>query len=203
MTFPRALLIAGLALAASGPLAAATPIRVTRFHLPQAIVPGPVAVTIAPDASPAQELEAKTYIDAVAAALVANGFTRVDDPAAARCRVVVSVHTERVELPPAEPPFSIGLGGGGVSGGRGGGVGLGGSVEVGVGKRQPRAKLTTELAARIAEATPTGTVVWEGRASHALVEQGKFVQPAEESEKLARALFKDFPGQSGRTISVK
>ncbi|MGL4313815.1 MAG: DUF4136 domain-containing protein [Sphingomonas sp.] len=198
---PRlSLLAAAMTVALAVPISAAPPVRVTRFHLSQPIVPGPAVIAIAPDASPAQELEAKAYIDAVATALGPIGFTPASDAAPARYRVTVSVHTSRIDLPPSDPPVSIGLGGGGISGG---GVGLGGSIGFGIGHRQPRAHVTTELSVRIAEATTAGAVIWEGRANQAVDEHGKPVQPIEEAQKLAHALFKDFPGQSGRTISVK
>ena len=42
--------------------------------------------------------------------------------------------------------------------------------------------------------------VWEG---HARTVAGRSVPEGDVAEKLARALFTGFPGESGRTISVK
>lgn len=179
---------------------AATPIKVTRFHLDQAITPGTIRVEIAPDATVAPGPEAQAYIDAVSHALATAGFTPVaaTPDAASDYRAVFTISRTSVDLPPAAPPVSIGLGGGGGNGG----FGLGGSFAFGVGKRKQQAEVTTQLSLRIMRAS-TPDVIWEGRAQQVVIERGKLVQPAQEAEKLARAMFKGFPGQSGRTITVK
>lgn len=202
MKSPIVMLAAAALLAAPtvlpAPAVAATPIKVTRFHLNQPIPPGTVAIEMAPDATVAPGPEAQVYSDAVMAAMQANGFTAATDPAAADYRVLLTVNRSSEDLPPAPPPFSIGLGGGG----GGGNVAGGGAVSFGVGKRRQRALVTTQIAARIMHGTPPAAV-WEGRATQAVEERGKLVQPADTANKLARALFKGFPGESGRTINVK
>lgn len=179
-------------------LSAATPVKVTRFHLNQPIPPGAVSIEMAPDATVSPGPEAALYIDAVAAALAPAGFTRSDAATPGDYRIVVSISRDVTELPKAPSPVQIGLGGGG--GDRG--FGLGGSVSFGVGKRQDRALVTTQLSVRISRSGTPG-VIWEGRATQAIEERGKPVQPGAEADKLAKALFKGFPGESGRTISVK
>lgn len=180
-------------------LGAATPIRVTRFHLNQPIVPGAVVVQIAPDATVTKGPESDLYTDAVARALIAQGFTRAADATPADYTVIVSISRNVEDLPPAPPPVSIGLGGGGY----GGGVGGGGGVSFGVGKRKPRALVTTQISVRMTRGGAVGEVIWEGRAAQAAEERGKPIQPSVTADKMAKALFKGFPGESGRTISIK
>jgi hypothetical protein len=179
-------------------LSAATPVKVTRFHLNQPIAPGTVSVEIAPDATIAPGPEAALYMDAVAGAMTPAGFTRAAPATPGDYRVVVSISRDVTELPKAPSPVQIGLGGGG--GDRG--FGLGGSVSFGVGKRKDRALVTTQMSVRIIRSGAPG-VIWEGRATQAIEERGKLVQPGAEADKLAKALFRGFPGESGRTISVR
>lgn len=182
---------------------AANPIKVTRFHLGQPIAPGTVAVEMAPDATVAPGPEADLYMDAVATAMQAYGFTRnAPSSPAADYRAIVHISRNVDELPPAPPPVSIGLGGGGGDGGRGGGFGLGGSVAFGVGKRKQRALVSTQISVRITRGI-SADAIWEGRATQSVEERGKLVQPGATADKLAKALFKGFPGESGRTINVK
>ncbi len=49
----------------------------------------------------------------------------------------------------------------------------------------------------------SGQALWEGRAIAAVPVKAPASQPGLAAAKLADALFKDFPGKSGRTISVK
>jgi hypothetical protein len=44
--------------------------------------------------------------------------------------------------------------------------------------------------------------VWEGRAETQAPANAPAAQPGLAADKLASALFKDFPGESGRTITV-
>lgn len=196
-------LIAGAGLLVSpAVVSAADPIKVTRFHLDQPIPPGAISVEMAPDAVVAPGPEAQLYLDAVASALAEQGFARTDQPSDAavkpRYRLIVSLSRDAQELPRADPPVTLGLGGGGGNGG----FGLGGGLSFGVGKRQPRTRLTTELSARML-VEDGQQPVWEGRATQTLIEKGKPAQPGQIADKLAHALFKGFPGESGRTISVK
>lgn len=194
-----ALAIAPLTMIPATAATAAAPIKVTRFHLDQPMAPGTVRIEIAPDATVSPGPEAQIYIDAVARAMTTAGFTPVADAAApAEYHVVFTVSRDSVELPPAPPPVSIGVGGGGGTGG----FGLGGSVAFGVGKRQPRAQVTTQIAVRILRGA-AAELIWEGRATQMLVERGKLAQPGAIADKLARALFKGFPGKSGSTITTK
>ena len=65
----------------------------------------------------------------------------------------------------------------------------------------PRRITDIEFAVRIDDAA-SGNALWEGRAIAAIPAKAPAAQPSLAAAKLAEALFKDFPGESGRTISV-
>ncbi len=98
---------------------------------------------------------------------------------------------------PPRSSFSIGIGGG--SYGYGGGVGGGVSVPI---QGRPTQNVATRLIVQIKRRSDS-TTIWEGRAETAQRFGTPGSQPAETVAKLAGALFRDFPGVSGRTISVK
>jgi hypothetical protein len=93
-------------------------------------------------------------------------------------------------------PVSVGVGGS--TGSYGSGVGLGIGINLGGGPKQMQ---DLQLSVRIDDAA-TGQALWEGRALSAVPVKAPAAQPSIAAAKLAEALFKDFPGESGRTISV-
>ncbi len=186
----RSLLTMAGALALSGCAATVSPVQVTRFHLDQPIAPG----TIALDGT-VTGLEAGSYRAAVVAQLQRLGFKEgTESP-----RYGVSVTSTRDERAAAlrGSPVTIGIGGG--TGGYGGGVGIGASF--GLGGTKSRTDVITRLSVRLTDRA-TGATLWEGRAETTAPSTAPAAQPGLAAEKLAIALFKDFPGVSGRTISV-
>lgn len=166
-------------------VASARPVQVTRFATAEEIVRAPAAPAVAP-----ASLEQSTYDIAVSRELVRIGFS---GEGAARYTYSVEVTREVRADRVRRPPVTIGIGGG--TGGWGGGVGLGASF--GVGSTRGRDMTVTRLAVQLRDAA-SGKVVWEGRAEAESTAPG-----GEPVERLAAALFRDFPGKSGRTISVK
>lgn len=171
------------------------PVDVTRFHLGTPIAGDSIAVepmTGYAGVSP----EDQVYIGAVSTELGQLGFTPGGGAASPYIAAVAYKHESRgaVRTPPA---VTIGLGGGSYSGGRRGGVGVGGGVGIPVGSKTVQL-VATELTVQI-KRRRDGTVIWEGRA---ITEQAGMM-PAETAGRLAKALFKGFPGESGITITVK
>ena len=193
-----ALGVAAAALAGCATTASLPPTDVIRYHLGAPIARGTIAVEPLSGGSPAS-LEFKTYAAAVEAELLKVGYTL--PPQGATPDFVASVGFTRTsrEGPPRQSPVSIGIGGGGFSGGRrGGGVGLGGGIGFPLGKSRPTELLVAELSVTIkrrADQSP----IWEGRAQGVSDIKGADQQ----ANKLARAVFTGFPGASGRTITVK
>ena len=175
-----------LALATSAtPAPARPPVSVTRFALDAAVVPG----TVAP-AGGAPTLEARHDEDIVAGQLARLGFA-TSDPGSARYLYTVEVSRDLRAPVQRRSPVTIGIGGG--TGGYGGGVGLGASFGLG---GRPREVTTTRLFVRLRDRA-TQQVVWEGRA------EASGEARDTDTARLAAALFRDFPGATGRTITVK
>ncbi len=166
-------------------VALAKPVQVTRFATPEAIVPGPAAPMKA-----AASLEQSTYDAAVARELARIGF---EGTGTTRYDYTAEVTRDVRRDPVRRSPVTIGIGGG--TGGWGGGFGIGGSF--GVGSQRGRDTTFTRLFVQLRDRA-TGKTVWEGRA-----ETESSGSNGERIERLAEALFRDFPGQTGRTISVK
>ena len=166
--------------------------EVTRYHLGQPIAQG--AITVEPASARPVSPEYEVYAGAVAGELTRLGFT---PGAGTTSQYVATVGFERslrgqVRTP---PKFSIGLGGG--SFGRGGGVG--GGLSTGFGSKT-RDVIGSDLFVQLRRRSD-GTVVWEGRAQRTGL-SGRGEQPVLTAQRLAAALFKGFPGESGITITV-
>lgn len=183
-------IILGFALGLGGCAASIPPVSVTRFHLGKPIDPAPVSV-----ATVGNSLERAAYDAAVARELARLGFAAGD----ASARYVFSTEIARDSRAALQrrSPVTIGIGGG--TGGYGGGIGLGASF--GVGGNRSSETIVTRLSVQLRERS-SGTVIWEGRAETEAPASAPASQPGLAADKLAAALFKDFPGVSGRTISV-
>ncbi len=171
------------------------PTEVIRYHLPDGVERGPVTV------EPAQAgLMSQPYEMAVGRQLVASGYPAAGAGPSPFVAVVEVRQRERAG-PPRRSGFSIGIGGGGFSGGRNGGVGIGGGVEVPVGSARGSTLVETELSVLIKRRADQ-TTMWEGHARTVADLRRPGASDAATADKLAGALFTGFPGESGRTISV-
>lgn len=199
-TTPIALAVTCLALALGG-CATGPETRVTRFHLGQPIAPGQITVEPMVPADRGPEFE--TYAGIVGADLARAGFTEA--PGLSRSEQVAAIVVERGtrDTLARRSPISIGIGGGiGGGGYRGGGGGIGGGISFPIGKRRSGEVVATRLIVQIKRRSE-GTVIWEGRAETAAAAGSAAAQPAETVRRLSAALFQGFPGQSGRTITVR
>ncbi len=161
------------------------PAQVTRFSAAPDVARGPVAP--APGSAPT--LEQRNYEAAVGRELARLGFSGGDAP---RYTYSVAVTRDLRERTSRRSPVTIGIGGG--TGGWGGGVGVGASF--GVGGSRSRDTAVTTLSVQLRE-RGSDRVVWEGRA------QGESDPTSASVDRLAAALFRDFPGESGRTVFVR
>ena len=187
----------GTALALAGCAAQLPPTQVTRFHLGQPIARGEVAVEPR-DPAMAQSLEFGAYANAIGGELARNGFRPAPGVARSEFVAVLDVDHDLREGPPKPPPFSIGSGG--ASFGRH--TGIGGGVSVPVGRSRPNEIVLTQVAVQLKRRSD-GTVIWEGRARTGARAGTPASGDAAVAARLAAALFQDFPGQSGQTITVK
>jgi len=143
-------------------------------------------------------IEYRTYANAVAAALTRSGFAVADAgrPAALTATIAYDVAIQR-PYDRRGSPVSVGVGGSTGSYGSGLGVGIGIDLS-----GPPKAVIATRLSVRISRGA-AAEPVWEGRAETAAKEGTPGAQPAIAAGKLADAMFRDYPGQSGATITVK
>lgn len=187
-----------LALSLGACATAAPPVEVTRFHIGNPARSGTVAVQELPG-NPDVGLEFRTYAAAVEQELQRVGFA----PASAgSSEYVALVGFSRTFRDPGygagRKPVSVGVGGGVGSGGYSGlGVGIGINLS-----GKPKGQVMTQLQVQLRRRSDS-TTVWEGRAQALAREGSPAAQPAVAAQKLAAALMGGYPGESGRTITVK
>lgn len=174
------------------------PVEVTRFHLPDTAMLGRGTIRVEP--APGEDgtsIEFRTYAGAVARELARLGYTEAQAGSQAGTQVAV-LSVERQTLTPAERrnPVSIGVGGG--TGGYGSGVGLGVGIDL---SGPPRSQVETRMSVAIRDRA-AGQNLWEGRASFTVRADAPLAQTTLGAAKMAQALFKGFPGNSGETITV-
>ncbi|PKP99247.1 MAG: hypothetical protein CVT76_00805, partial [Alphaproteobacteria bacterium HGW-Alphaproteobacteria-15] len=87
----------------------------------------------------------------------------------------------------------------GQTGSYGSGVGLGVGLNLGGGREDATA--ITELSVRITQGN--NATLWEGRAQIATGVKSPYSQVDTSARTLAAALFRDFPGGDGETVTVK
>lgn len=191
-----------LALAGCATTAPLPPTESVRYHRgPETVGRGTIAVE--PLATGPVSLEFETYAAAVRGELARSGYTPAAPGATPQYVAVVSYTRANRVGPPRRSPISIGLGGGGFSGGRrGGGVGLGGGVGFPIGGGGNSALVVTELSVTIKQRVDQSPV-WEGQAQTAADARAAGADAGAQAAKLASALFTGFPGESGRTIEVR
>lgn len=172
------------------------PVEVTRFHLEQPIGRGTIDVEPLSGAGPAS-LEYKTYAAAVQGELLRVGYGAANPGTTAQYLATVNFMRASRGTVDMGPPVTLGLGVGSFGRHVGGGVGGG----IGIGKHRHKELITSELSVRITDRA-SGSTIWEGRAQLDGAVGEKEASPAATATKLAHALFKGFPGESGRTINV-
>jgi hypothetical protein len=176
------------------------PVDVTRYHI--GALTERTTISIEPMSGAAQiSPEFQLYADAVGAELARLGFVKSSSDMASGYIAAVSFTRSSRGAYREPPPVSIGLGGGSVSGGRRGGVGVGGGLSFGIGGKT-REVTGTELSVQLRRRSDN-TTVWEGRAVTESVSGKPGSDPRDEAQRLAYALFRDFPGESGVTTTVK
>ncbi|MEO7247874.1 MAG: DUF4136 domain-containing protein [Novosphingobium sp.] len=186
--------LAALALL-SGCIAPVGPIEVTRFHAPDtaALARGTITVEAAPGAD-AASLELKSYQSAVSQQLQRIGYSE-----AGAGDQVALVKLIRSRLRPARSSGPVSVGVGGSTGSYGSGVGLGIGLNL---SGPPPEQVETQLSVSIRERA-SGKVLWEGRAMFTVSAKSPLADTALAAPKMAEALFRGFPGNSGETIEVR
>lgn len=188
--------LSGLAACAT-PGGSPSPVDVTRFHLGQQNARSTIVVEPV-DAADRNGLQFASDRAAVERELARLGWTVVPASGQSEQIALIDVEQGTRAAMARRSPISIGIGGS--TGGWNSGVGAG--INFGLGGGGKGEVVATLLEVSIRRRSDS-TVFWEGRAqTEGRVgtidgDRGLVVQ------KLAEVLFRDFPGESGRTIRVK
>jgi len=193
-----ALAATALALSACATTPYTGPVEVTRFVAPDraGLGQGPIHVYFPEEITNSGARDA--IRSAVERELQALGYTIAAQEG--RGVQVAVVRTSRSPIAAAADnrrgPVNVGVGG--QTGSFGSGVGMGVGINLGGGSEGPAA--TTELSVRINR--PDGTSIWEGRAQVATGVKSPYSQVDTSARTLAAALFRDFPGGNGQTVTI-
>lgn len=188
-----AALTAGLA----GCVAPTGPVEVTRFHVANVSPLGKGTISVEPaPGSDGKSLEWQAYQIAVLRQLVLAGYVEAAPGIGAQ---VAQLRLERTTTRPerASSPVRVGLGGS--TGSYGSGVGLGLGINL---APRPGEEVETRLSVTIRDRA-SDAVLWEGRSGFTVRASSPLADTSLGAPKMAEALFRDFPGQSGETILVK
>ena len=183
--------------ALGGCVAPVGPVEVTRFHVADiaALGRGTIAVEPAPGSDGAS-LEWQSYQTAVQRQLALAGYGEA--PAGGGGQVA-QLRLSRSTIRPERSSGPVRVGMGGTTGSYGTAVGLGVGINL---TPRPAEQVETTLAVTIRD-RKSDAVLWEGRASFTVRASSPMADTALGAPKMAEALFKGFPGQSGETILVQ
>lgn len=197
-----------LAATLAGCATALPPIEATRFHRidSPAIAAGSYSFAAATDAAadPAgPSLANRGYELAVARQLDRLGLrdSRLAGAGDADYQVSIRVGRDRGPADAAGNGTGVSVGVGGGTGGYNSGVGVGVGLDLTRLLADRRDVVTTTLAVRITRRGDS-LPLWEGRAQSVARAGSPAAQAELDADKLATALFRDFPGRSGETITL-
>lgn len=174
------------------------PVEVTRFHVPEAQL-GRGAIRVEP--APGEDgtsIEFRTYAAAVARELTRVGYAEAL-PGGPQTVQVAMLSIDRQTLAPERRRGPVSVGVGGSTGSYGGGLGVGLGIDL---SGPPPEQVETQMSVTIRDRA-TNQSLWEGRAGFAVRADAPLAQTSLGAAKMAQALFQDFPGRSGETITVK
>ena len=201
MTIRRRFIFAAIASASLAACAGSYtgPVEVTRFiaENPAGLGQGPIVVYFPEEMSNRGAKAA--FSAAVSEELRQQGYTIVaqEGPGIQ----VATVRTSRGPIQGAgrsgRSPVSVGVGGN--TGTYGSGVGLGVGINLGGGQSGPA--VVTDLSVRITDAQTQ--TLWEGRAELPTSVNSPYSQTEASARALSKALFRDFPGGNGETVTVR
>ena len=193
LAFPLA-----MALLLAGCVAPTGPVEVTRFHAPDIsqLGKGTIAVEPAPGHD-GSSLAWKAYQAAIERQLALLGYSTV--PAGGASGQIAQLRLTRESYRPERSGGPVSVGVGGSTGTYGSGLGVGIGINL---TPRPAEQVRTELGVIIRDRA-SGAALWEGRANFTVGANSPLAATSLGAAKMAEALFKGFPGQSGETIEVK
>ena len=182
----------------SGCVAPVGPVEVNRFHVADTGALGHGTIRVEPAAGQPDDMEFRAFAGAVARELARVGYVEPLPGGGSGDQVAVLV-LDRRHLQPARAGSPVSVGVGGNAGSYGSGVGVG----IGIDLSGPPPELVETRMTVTIRTRAGGIALWEGRAAFTVRADSPMAQTSLGSAKMAEALFKGFPGQSGETILVK
>lgn len=177
------------------------PVEVTRFVAPQpeGLGQGTIAVRFSEELKNEKALDA--FRGAISDELALQGYTIIANEETAGQIATINTSRNPVAAPENNNPVNVGVGGG--AGSFGSGLGLGVGFNLGGGQRSPRvvSELSVSIAANTAGSPRQN--LWEARAQFPTSVNSPYAPVAVNARTLAAAIFKDFPGGDGQTVSLK
>lgn len=172
------------------------PVEVNRFvaENPAQLREGAISVSISDEISNENVREA--FLTAVSNELSRLGYDVVADGHSGAQIAEIRTSRENIETSPRRGPVSVGVGGS--TGSYGSGLGLGVGINLGGGERGPT--IVTNLSVRIS--SNSGETLWEGRAELPTSINSPYSEVQLSAKTLAGALFQDFPGGNGETLTI-
>lgn len=173
------------------------PVEVTRFVGQQQSALGQGTITLNFPEEMDNQTARNAFAAAVADELAGLGYDVVLD-GSSQAVYLASVRTSRNPLAASSSRGPVSVGVGGNTGSYGSGVGVGLGINLGGGSRGPN--VLSELSVRITG--PDGTSLWEGRAQQPTSINSPYSDVDASARTLAAALFSDFPGGNGETVTI-
>lgn len=178
-----------------------SPVEVTRFvsDAPAYLGQGTISIAAAPGTM-ADGLEYAAYADAVRAELESLGYRVVPQNAEQVARISLERYMVEGDR---RRGGGVGVGAGGSTGRYGSGVGVGVGVDLSsLLAGTPAERIERSMSVAISR--PGGsTNLWEGRAAMVATDNSDYAADPAAAQRMADALFRDFPGTSGETIAVE
>lgn len=171
--------------------------EVTRFHLDQPMSRGSVVLEPS-EPRAAESLEFQQYAGFVAEELREEGFAIAPTRGGAELAAVIDYEQDSRRDIAARSPVSVGIGGGTV----GNNVGVGVGTTFGLGGKRADTVNINYLGVKLLRLSDE-TIIWEGRAVSEVREDRPDAALSTAIPKLAEALFREYPGPSGQTVTYK
>lgn len=178
------------------------PVEVTRFVAaqPAGLGEGTIALRFSKDLT--NEAARAAFRAAIGDELALLGYTVIDNQETAGQIAIIDTSRNPAAQGARRNPVSVGVGGS--TGSYGSGVGLGVGINLGgSGSSSPRVISQLSVAIAPNTADPARRNLWEGRAQFPTSVDSPYAPLEVNARTLATALFRDFPGGNGETVSIE
>jgi hypothetical protein len=193
-----ALAAAALALSACATMPYTGPVEVTRFVGADRAGLGQGVIALEFPDEMSNEAARSAFAAAVGVELAKLGYRVTETPGQGAQTAIIRTSRKPIEAAVKDRRGPVSVGMGGQTGSFGSGVGMGVGINLGGGSEGPSA--ITELSVRINR--PGGISLWEGRAQMTTGVKSPYSQVETSARTLAAALFRDFPGGNGETVTI-